>query len=169
MKRIAFILTMTLMTWGCQENESTKKDSDLTGNQSVYVLQSGSQYAVSGTVVFKEKKDGTALINIELTGTDGDKLLPVHLHMGNTGVEGAAVAALLKPVDAATGKSETLLSKLSDESNITYQQLIDLEACVKVHLSSSGPEQSIVLAAGNIGKSAADNSGRIGIANCKSE
>jgi hypothetical protein len=169
MKRIIFLLSTTLMIWGCQENESAKKDSDLTGNQSVYVLQSGSQYAVSGTVIAKEKKDGTAQINIELTGTDGDRSLPVHLHLGNTGVEGASVAALLNPVDAATGKSETLLTKLADESSITYKQLIALNACVKVHLSSSGPDQNVVLAAGNIGKAALDNAGRTGIATCKSE
>jgi len=169
MKKV-FVLVMAMLVWGCQENESSNKANDLTGNQSVYALQPGSQYAISGTVTFKEKKDGTAQVFVELTGTDGNTLLPVHLHRGNTAVDGAAVAALLNPVTASSGISETHLTKLSDESSITYNQLITLEACIKVHLSSSGPEQDIVLAGGNIGKAATEASnGRIGVATCDSK
>jgi hypothetical protein len=59
---------------------------------------------------------------------------------------------------------------LADESTISYKQLIELNACIKIHLSSSGPDKDVVLAAGNIGEAAGDVSGgRLGVSVCKSE
>ncbi|MDZ7650572.1 MAG: hypothetical protein U5K54_27420 [Cytophagales bacterium] len=91
--------------------------------------------------------------------------------MGDLATPGADVAALLNPVDSKTGMSETILTQLADETNISYADLIQLEACVKVHLSDTGPERDIILAGGNIGKSVAKavSSGRIGVEACKSE
>ena len=170
MKTVFAALGIVILTVACQENESTKK-SDFTGNESVYALQSGSVYSVDGTVTFKERLDGTAEVVVALSGTDGEVLHPVHLHLGDIATDGASVAALLNPVVGKTGKSETLLTILADESPITYKQLTKLNACVKIHLSDSGPDQNIVLAGGNIGEAAANNlsNGRLGVAVCKSE
>jgi hypothetical protein len=122
-------------------------------------------------VYFKEKKDGTTLVRVELSGTEGEIQHPVHLHLGDISKPGADVTALLNPVLGKTGVSETLLTKLSDESSISYRQLVELLACVKIHLSDSGPEKDIILAGGNIGKAAADGpaNGRVSIGVCKSE
>jgi hypothetical protein len=91
--------------------------------------------------------------------------------LGNISKQGADVTALLNPVLGKTGKSETHLTQLADESAITYDQLIQLDACIKVHLAAAGPEKDIVLAAGNIGKAAAIDSapGRSSVSVCKSE
>ena len=96
---------------------------------------------------------------------------PVHLHLGNISEPGADVVALLNPVLGSTGQSETLLKHLSDETPITYRELVDLNACIKVHLGASGPARDIVLAGGNIGiASTRDVSGgRASIGLCKSE
>lgn len=164
---IGIILILGVLA-SCQESETV---SDFTGNEVIYALQQASEFAVSGKVVIKEKKDGTALVLIELDGTDGDVLLPAHLHLGDISTPGADIAALLNPVKGKTGKSETNLSILSDEISITYQELIKLEASIKVHLSDTGPERDIILAGGNIGQLATKGSmsGRIGIGVCKSE
>ena len=171
MKKIVAVMILAMAAWGCHENESAKKDDQYTGNQSVYSLQPGSDYAVSGTVTFKELKDGTANVIIQLSGTEGEVQHPVHLHLGNISVDGANVAAFLNPVLGKTGKSETHLTSLADESAVTYKQLIGLNACVKIHLSASGPDQTIVLAGGNIGLAASKDStnGRMGVGVCKSE
>jgi hypothetical protein len=81
------------------------------------------------------------------------------------------VAALLSPVNTRTGISETVLKQLADESEVSYSDLIKLNACIKIHLSDVGPERDIILAGGNIGASMAKSieSGRTGFVPCKSE
>ncbi|MEO7989532.1 MAG: hypothetical protein ABI663_08330, partial [Chryseolinea sp.] len=117
----------------------------------------------------KEKIGGSTLAVVNLTGTEGNLQHPVHLHLGELSTDGAAVAALLNPVLGKTGVSETSITKLADETTITYAQIIALQACVKVHLAASGPERDIILAAGNIGSSKGAITGRLDIGICKSE
>lgn len=168
MKSVLGIVLSGLIWVSCQENENT---SDFTGNETTYSLQSASQYNVSGIVTIKERRDGTSTVLVNLQGTSGDTKLPVHLHLGDIATPAADVAALLSPVSAKTGISETSFSQLADESTILYRDLINLEACIKVHLSDVGPERDIILAGGNIGQSVAKAaaSGRIGVGVCKSE
>jgi hypothetical protein len=161
--------TVTIIFFmGCQENEPIQ--SDFTGNEVVYPLQAGSVYQISGTATFKERKDGNTNIVIELTGTEGALQHPVHLHLGNISAPGAEVAASLNPVLGSSGKSETTFSILADETPVKYEQLIALNACIKIHLAASGPDRDIILAGGNIGIAEGARiaaSDQIGI--CKSE
>src|SRR5258706_12881141 len=105
---------------GCQKNEVV---SEFTGTQASYGLVPASQYAVSGTVTFKERKDGATTVWVQLTGTDGTTQLPVHLHMGDVATNGAAVAAILNPANAKTGKRETIISQLADQTKVSYRDL----------------------------------------------
>src|SRR5690349_16291007 len=114
MKGIASILCIVILL-GCQERETV---SDFTGNETSYELMAGSEYDVSGTISFKERTDGFTTVLIALKGTDGDAIHPVHLHLGTISTPAAAVAALLLPVVAATGQSETLLDRLADDTPI---------------------------------------------------
>jgi hypothetical protein len=166
MKRIMGFVMMVAVIGACVPNEST---SEFTGNQTIYALQQASNYTVSGTVTFKEKRDGSAVVTIDLTGTSGNAKYPVHLHLGDLTTEGASVAALLNPLVGNVGKSETTLTQLADETAVTYASLIRLNACVKIHLSDSGPEKDIVLAAGNVGAASTKSAnGRLGMAVCQS-
>ncbi len=168
MKKILFISIFSFSLISCQENMST---NDYTGNEVTYDLQSSSQYDISGIVTLKEKRDGTTQVVVRLTGTSGESKLPVHLHLGDISTPAADVAALLSPVNAKTGVSETILKQLSDESDVSFSDLIELNACIKVHLSDVGPERDVILAGGNIGSSMLKSieNGRIGLAPCKSE
>ncbi|HEY0656015.1 MAG TPA: hypothetical protein VGD65_22930 [Chryseosolibacter sp.] len=163
-----FLITITM---SCQENEPVNKE--FTGNETTYALLPGSAYNVSGSVTLREKVDGFSLIVIQLSGTEGDIEHPVHLHVGNIETPNAAILALLNPVIGKTGMSETDFYQLSDERNITYQELIHLDASIKVHLAASGPEKDIVLAAGNIGSNIGGHEhhgGRkVDVAVCQSE
>jgi hypothetical protein len=168
MKKI-FGLVLCGMVWiSCQESENI---NDFTGNESTYALQPGSDYDISGTVTIKERRDGTSTVLVNLTGTSGNNKLPLHLHLGDISTPGADVAALLNPIDAKTGISETILTQLADETMLSYADLINLEACVKIHLADTGPERDIILAGGNIGVAVgkAAGSGRLGVGVCKSE
>jgi dTDP-glucose pyrophosphorylase len=168
MKNITVLVVVVVLLAGCQKNEVVV--SQFTGNETTYALQQSSQFAVSGTVTFKERKDGQIAATITLTGTQGDIQHPVHLHLGDITTVGADIALLLNPVNAITGKSETIFSKLADETTIDYQRLVQLQACVKIHLGDTGADRDVVLAAGNIGTAVADNvGGRLGVSMCKSE
>ena len=150
----------------CQDSETAKKE--FTGNEATYALSPGSDYAIDGTVTFKEKTDGSTLVILQLNGTEGALQHPVHLHAGDISTPDADIAALLNPVAGSTGRSETILRALSDESSINYSQLLGLDACIKVHLAAAGPDKDIILAGGNIGKDASA-SGRLKFGVCKSE
>ena len=167
MKKLVYVVALVVLFAACQENEVDQ--SEFTGNESSYALLAGSTYPISGTATFKEKTDGSTLITISVTGTEGEIQHPVHLHLGNIASPDADVSALLNPVLGKTGTSETVINKLADESAVTYKQLIELAACVKIHLAASGPDKNIILAAGNIGKSADVSEGRLKIGVCKSE
>jgi hypothetical protein len=160
---------MLVLITACQENETIP--SDFTGNEATYALLPGSVYPVNGTITFKEKKDGSTLIRIAISGTEGEIQHPVHLHAGDLSAPDADISALLNPVTGKTGISETHLTMLADESNITYEQLTTLNACIKIHLSDAGPDKDIILAGGNIGiaitEDVAGGRSRIGV--CKSE
>ncbi len=152
---------------GCQKSEVV---SDFTGNQASYGLVQASKYAISGTVTFKERKDGTTTIVVKLSGTDGSALLPVHMHLGDVSADGAPVASLLKPVNSQTGISETIITQLADETKVTYKDLLKLSAYLNVHLASTGTESNIILAAGNIGTNGIKTAtgARVQIGNCSS-
>lgn len=163
MRRWGFIF---LLLVACEE-KSVQKEV-FTGNEVVYNLQAGSAYAISGVLTLKEKTDGSTLVSIVLDGTEGDVQHPVHLHMGNLGEADAAIAALLQPVEAKTGKSETILKQLADESAITYTELVQLSASIKIHLAEAGPGRDVILAGSNIGTAISSNSNaRSGIAVCQ--
>lgn len=163
MRRWGFIL---LLLVACEEKAI--QEEIFTGNEVVYNLQSGSDYTISGLLTLKEKTDGSILVSIVLDGTEGDVQHPVHLHMGDLGEADAAIAALLTPVDSKTGKSETILKQLADESSITYTELVQLSASIKIHLAEAGPGRDVILAGSNIGIAVNSNStARLGIAICQ--
>lgn len=166
MKGIISILFVAVLL-SCQEPEAV---SDFTGNELTYELVAGSEYNVSGTISFKERVDGFTTVKIQLTGTDGDAKHPVHLHLGSISTPQADVAALLSPVVAKTGVSETLLNRLADDTPVKYNDINQIKACIKVHLSDDGPGRDVILAGGNIGESYVEglSSGRQGFSVCKS-
>ena len=169
MRELRF-LTLGLFLLACQP-AANDVISDFTGNETTYDLQSGSTHGTTGTIIFKERRDGQISALVNLNGTNGSQRHPVHLHLGNITTPDADVALLLNPVEASTGRSETIFSMLADETAITYAQLKNLDACIKIHLGDVGPDRDVILAGGNIGASftKANPGGRSGIATCKSE
>ncbi len=161
-----FWLMAIVVLAACQKSEVA---SVYTGNQATYGLTQASQYAVSGTVTFKERKDGSTTVVVQLSGTDGAVQLPVHLHMGTVAANGATIAALLNPADAKTGTSQTILSQLADETPVTYKSLLALSAYINVHASVSGPESAVILAAGNIGANGTKASANLQVGICSNK
>jgi hypothetical protein len=168
MRSLTGAIVLALLAASCQPAEVV---SEFTGNENTYALQQGSAFLVSGTITFKERRDGKITAAIKLTGTDGAVNHPVHLHLGDISKPGADIALLMNPVVGKTGESATTFSRLSDETPITYSQLTQMQACVKIHLGETGADRDVILAAGDIGASftKASQTSRQGIAVCKSE
>ena len=158
------MLILVVLLIGCSPSLTN------TGLKTTYALQKGSAYDISGVLTLKERKDRSTTLLVELSGTDGALKHPVHLHLGDLSINGTAVAALLNSVTGSTGRSETHIDKLADETPISYTDLIKINACVKIHLSDTGTERNIILAAGSIGSAVSKTvvGGRVGVAVCKS-
>jgi hypothetical protein len=159
-----FLLILSTLGIACEEKEI--ENPELTGNEVVYQLASGSDFGVMGTATIQEVKGGKAKVTIELNGLPASGNHPVHLHWGDVGTPDAEIAALLTPI-SNTNKSETKLNVLSDESAVTYQSLLSLDASIKVHLAENGPDRDIILVAGNIGAATTNARSKQIIAVCK--
>lgn len=163
---VAFVVLLTSCT------EKAPFEEEFTGNEITYQLQQASEYNIEGAVTFKERFDGSAIIEIQLMGTEGDVYFPAHLHYGDIFQPDAEMAAQLTPVYGVSGKSSTLINSLANEEQVTYEELLKMDGHIKVHLAADGYDYKTILAAGNIGSNGIEISkdtfsGRISIPVCK--
>jgi hypothetical protein len=123
----------------------------LTGDKTEFNLSSVSNAAISGTVTLAKRTDNSTLVTIDLNGTSSGASHPAHIH-GNSAAEGGGILVDLSAVDGATGMSETVVTALNDGTSITYDELIDIDGYVNVHLS--GTDLATLVAQGDIGANA---------------
>ena len=141
---------LSLLTLACEEEEGPMMP-DLpapTGSSMSYDLMSVSDPAISGTATLTELEDGSTQLIIDLNGTSSGTH-PAHIHM-NTAAEGGDIAISLTAVDGSTGMSETIIESLDDGTAISYDQLLDFNGYINVHLSSS--DLATLIAQGDIGQ-----------------
>lgn len=147
--RLSFLscLLVVSMTFfiGCSNDESLPQ---LTGESKQFVLFTKSNPAISGTVTFSKRNDDATLITVQLSGTRAGGSHPAHIH-ATSAAETGAIVLDLTAVDGSTGKSETVVKSLNNGSPITYDQLINLDGYVNVHLS--GSDLATLIAQGDIG------------------
>ncbi len=144
------LLTGSAFLFSCESAEDPQA-TNLTGRQVSYnLVPADPQFGVSGTIDFKEGTDKSIIIEIAVNSTGSGGEHPVHLHFGTLATPDAEIAALLTPVDATTGKSITSLSLLGNQTAFTYQDLLNFDGSVKIHMDD-GPNKNTVLAATNIG------------------
>jgi hypothetical protein len=142
----SFLLLASMMFFmGCSEDDPKPQ---LNGDSKQFVLVSKSNPAISGTVTFAQRDDAATLITVQLNGTSAGGNHPAHIH-ASTAAEGGAILLDLTAIDGASGKSETVVTALNDGSLISYDQLINLDGYVNVHLSSS--DLATLIAQGDIG------------------
>ena len=162
--QLVFLAVFAGAIASCKEDDADP--AVLTGESVSYPLFSGAEeWGYEGEAVFAERADGFTLITISLSGPAGTSLFPAHLHEGAYSHE-ADMAAMLNPVDAATGKSETLLKQLANGEPVGYSGLIVFNGHIKVHLGD-GDDKNVILAYGNIGSNPA-TANRANLADCVS-
>jgi hypothetical protein len=125
--------------------------NELTGEHEHYTLNELGGSGVSGMASFEKRKNGKAQITLTLDGTTAGGDHPAHIHANNAATGGGIVLDL-ENVNGATGKSVTSVNALNDDSAITYDQLIDYNGHINVHLSPT--QLATRIAQGDIGSNA---------------
>ncbi len=136
---------IVFVTASCDDDDNP--GPQLTGENKQYTLSSVSDPAINGTVTFAERDDDQILITIQLNGTSSGTH-PAHIHV-NSAAAGGSIVLDLEDVDGTDGKSETVISALNDGTAITYEQLLDFNGHVNVHLDANN--LPTLLAQGDIG------------------
>lgn len=125
--------------------------NEITDNSKTYDLALLTEDSISGTLVLEQRKNGFTRATISLENTASGASHPAHIHR-NTAAEGGPIAISFNPVNGATGTSVTNIRALDGENGeaITYEQLLDFDGYVNVHLSEDN--LPALLAQGDIGQ-----------------
>ena len=144
---------------GCKKDDPKAPQlPQLTGINKQFTLFSKSNPAISGTVTFAKRDDDATLITVQLDGTSAGASHPAHIH-ANTAAETGGIVLDLTAINGASGKSETVVKTLKDGSAVTYDQLINLNGYVNVHLS--GSDLATLVAQGDIGQNELTNTNKV--------
>ncbi|GLB48441.1 CHRD domain-containing protein [Neptunitalea lumnitzerae] len=123
----------------------------LTGESMTYDLGAVADPNISGTATFYERNNGETLINVMLMNTPSGGMHPGHIHF-NTAAEGGGIAVTLTTVDGTTGMSATNVGMLDDGTMVTYDDLVDFDGYINIHLSAN--DLATLVAQGDIGQNA---------------
>lgn len=123
--------------------------NELTGMTKTYMLGEKDVAGISGTATFSQRVNGETLGEIMLENTPDGGMHPAHIHL-NTALEGGAIAFSFNPVDGTSGMSKTNIATLDDGTAITYEELMDFDGYINVHLSME--ELATIVAQGDIGQ-----------------
>ncbi|WP_037314545.1 CHRD domain-containing protein [Salegentibacter sp. Hel_I_6] len=149
MKKLAFALMMVAGFTSCDSDDDGVETPEFQGETKEYTLNEIGDSGVSGTVTFMENEDGSTTVEFDLDGTPEDGMHPAHIHMG-TAAETGEIAVSFEPIDGATGTSTTEVSTLDDGTSVSYEELLDFDGYINVHLSAE--ELATVVAQTDIGQ-----------------
>jgi hypothetical protein len=122
--------------------------NELSENYKEYSLEELAVPGISGSIIFKERLNGFTLASIQLENTPEGGSHPAHIH-ANSAAEGGGIIVSFNPVDGTTGMSETTIRQLDNGQPLTYNQILDIDGYVNVHLSMQ--QLSVIVAQGDIG------------------
>ncbi|MEW4922556.1 CHRD domain-containing protein [Algibacter sp. 2305UL17-15] len=142
---ILMVLPILVLTSSCCDDD----DGVFVGATKTYDLNSVTDPNISGKAKFIENQNGSTTVELQLTGTPAGGMHPAHIHF-NTAAEGGGVAVTLGAVDGDTGFSTITFSKLDDDTDVTFQEILDFDGYINVHLSTT--ELSTIVAQGDIGE-----------------
>lgn len=149
MKIIPILSLLVLIFASCQS-----EDEKYTANSISYDLFQSSDFDYQGVAEVRELINGDVEITVKLNGASSTDAyyFPAHLHFGSYNTPDADIAFLLNPIDIRTLESKTILGKLSDGRSLNIASFRNFDGHLKIHLADEGPDYSVILATGNIGK-----------------
>lgn len=147
---IFVLILSTLFIVSCSSNGTEDiEEPQLTGRTKVFNLSALTSTDISGTATFLEYDDSSTGIKLELQNTSAGNTHPAHIHL-NTAAEGGEVKITLAPVDGTTGKSKINIKTKDDGSPINYNELLEYNGYINIHLSAS--QAATIVAQGDIGQ-----------------
>ena len=157
MKKVFSLLIFSISVLACSIENG---DPEYTGNSMFYNLIPGSANGLetNGTLIIRERADGTAQFEILMTGVLNNANHPVHLHYGSLEDNGN-IAAMLNPVLAidGIGKSLSFVVELENGEEVDYNDMVTFDGSLKVHFEASGPLKDQLLGSINIGSNSSEN------------
>lgn len=123
--------------------------NELTGVSKVYTLNEKAVPGISGTASFFERKNGEALVVLDIANTPAGGMHPAHIHMGSVANAPGSILLTFNPVNGDTGMSKTNVSKLDDQTSFGYNQVLSVDGYLNVHLSAE--DLGTIVAQGNVG------------------
>ncbi|MCM4166292.1 hypothetical protein KCTC52924_03220 [Arenibacter antarcticus] len=123
--------------------------NELSGESKEYALNSVVVPTIQGTATIYKRISGASLLEIQLEGTPEDGEHPAHIH-ANTAAESGAIVISLAAVNGESGKSWTHIEADDEDNAVTYENLLDYDGYINVHLSST--ELGVLVAQGDIGQ-----------------
>lgn len=145
-KTFVLLAAMAVIFFSCKEDEEEPVVESET-----YTLSEFGGSGISGTAKFEKVNETTTRITVQLTGTTQGNMHPMHIH-NNSASEGGGIAISLEPVNGDNGMSVTEVTQMDNGTPITYEELIDFNGYINVHLSSTQMGTTIVR--GDIGQNA---------------
>ena len=151
MKKLFLLVLPILTLMGCSDDDDASVVLPMpTGESKLYQLNSVANPSISGTATFIENDDNSTTINLNVVGTPDDGMHPAHIHF-NTAAEGGDIALTLGTVDGTTGLSTITTSTLNDGTSISYDELLNFDGYINVHLGP-GDDLATIVAQGDIGQ-----------------
>jgi len=114
-----------------------------------YVLGSLDVDDISGTARFATFSNDSTVVELKLNNTPDGGMHPAHIHF-NTAAEGGDIALSLAIVDGSTGESSTPVTALDDGTAISYDELLEFDGYINVHLSAD--DLGTIVGQGDIGQ-----------------
>ncbi|TBW29013.1 CHRD domain-containing protein [Gramella sp. KN1008] len=148
MKRV-FLMLLSIATLVACSDDDDGTTPPFEGDSEVYELNAIGDSGVSGDATITENEDGSFVVELDLNGTSEGNMHPAHIHF-NSAAEGGGIAISLEPVDGATGMSTTTISKMDDGTSITYDEVVNFDGYINVHLSADALQT--IVAQGDIGE-----------------
>jgi hypothetical protein len=157
---ILLLFLVIMFTFAC----SNEENGEFTGAEVTIPMIAGEVQGntTSGMLTIKERSDGSAQIEIIIQHVLRNSVHPIHLHYGSLDDDGN-VATLLTELreENGIGKSVTILSNLENGERVSYQDLLLMDASIKIHFEPSGPLENELIASTNIGLNQAENAAYI--------
>ncbi len=122
-------------------------ENELTATSTTYSLSELNDSGIMGTVKFTQRRSGSTLVSVDLDGTSQIGNHPITINDNNATTTGPT-AITLNNFNGATGKSETTIRTMDNNTAITYDQLRTFNGHINVR--NSAIDETIV-SQGNIG------------------
>ncbi len=122
--------------------------NELTGNSKNYILEPVEYQEASGKIEIYERKSRESMVRVTLLNKPLNNDLPVSLYSNSYG-ENSDLILNLNPIKPGKSFSDSHVSELKSGETVLYQDLINLNGHIRVHLGVT--TFNIILAAGNIG------------------